>query len=381
MRGVIFVTHSWAAASEVFISRRIEILADAGLLRAVVLTHDAYQGQFRGLPVLGLLRPQTFAQRLRYRIQRRLGRVPSMSDQFEAILRRFDVDTIFVNYGISAIAIKPALEHATQRLIVHLSGFDTQADLRQHNLQPVHDPGYLQALQPILRRSSILITSEEGVRRMQDWDIDPTQVIVKPVGVEVPDAPPAHSGAQSVKILHLGRLVDCKAPDRTLHAFELACERGLQGELIIAGDGPLRVMCDLLHVRSPWKDRITLLGAVNREKAQALYHECDIFTQHSIVGELTGQIELLGVSPIEAMAHALPVVSCPVGGIRETIIDGETGILTPPADDMAQAEAFLRLARDPALRLQMGLAGWQRARDNYTIEAERAALLSILDAQ
>ncbi len=172
--------------------------------------------------------------------------------------------------------------------------------------------------------------------------------------------------------------MDCKSPDRTIQAFELACEQGLRGRLIIAGDGHLRVTCELLRVRSKWRDRIELLGAVSKEEGDRLRAEADIFTHHAIQGEISGQFESFGLAIVEAMAESLPVVTCPVGGIKETVVGGQTGILIEPGDVEAQAAALLKLARDPELRYQLGKAGWQRAKDNFSLELEKKNLLSIL---
>ena len=64
----------------------------------------------------------------------------------------------------------------------------------------------------------------------------------------------------------------------------------------------------------------------------------------------------------EAMAAGKPVVASGVGGIPEILVDGETGFLVPPGDPEAIARAIAGLARDAALRRQMGLAAQQRAR-------------------
>ena len=63
------------------------------------------------------------------------------------------------------------------------------------------------------------------------------------------------------------------------------------------------------------------------------------------------------MSVIEAMLCGLPVVATDIRGPREQVVDGETGLLVPPATVAPLAEALRRLAADPVLRLQMGQAG------------------------
>jgi alpha-maltose-1-phosphate synthase len=71
--------------------------------------------------------------------------------------------------------------------------------------------------------------------------------------------------------------------------------------------------------------------------------------------------EPLGIVNLEAMACGTAVVASKVGGIPEVVADGETGLLVPPDDPEALAEALNALARDPERANAMGEAGRQRA--------------------
>ncbi|WP_437672441.1 glycosyltransferase [Sorangium sp. So ce131] len=71
---------------------------------------------------------------------------------------------------------------------------------------------------------------------------------------------------------------------------------------------------------------------------------------------------------LEAMAEGLPVVATAVGGMAEQVDDGATGRLVPPGDAAAFAEALVELGGDPALRARMGEAGWERARERFSLE-------------
>ncbi len=75
-----------------------------------------------------------------------------------------------------------------------------------------------------------------------------------------------------------------------------------------------------------------------------------------------------GLSAIEAMAFGLPVVASRTGGLPEVVEDGVTGILVPPGDSKALAEAVVLLLHDPALRRRLGQAGRQRVLDEFTLD-------------
>lgn len=173
-------------------------------------------------------------------------------------------------------------------------------------------------------------------------------------------------------------MVDFKGPDLTIVAFEKACEKGLQGELIIAGDGPLMITCQLLKNRSKYAQRIKLLGSVNAETGVQLRKECDIFTAHNIQGRLTNQVETYGVSIIEAMGAGLPVVTGRSGGPEETVLHNKTGFLFNPGDIEQQAEYLLTLANDKKLRKKMGLMAVAHVNNKFSIEKENVNLIKIL---
>jgi glycosyltransferase involved in cell wall biosynthesis len=89
------------------------------------------------------------------------------------------------------------------------------------------------------------------------------------------------------------------------------------------------------------------------------YAACDVFVT-------TPWYEPFGITPVEAMACARPVIGANVGGIKSTVLDNETGYLVPPNDPEALADKLAILKRHPALAHQMGEAGLARARHAYT---------------
>ena len=85
----------------------------------------------------------------------------------------------------------------------------------------------------------------------------------------------------------------------------------------------------------------------------------DVYVQPSLE-------EPLGLSIIEAMAFGLPVVASRVDGIPEVVVPGHTGLLVPPADPGALADAIVALLNDPVGRQQFGQAGRQRVHEEFS---------------
>jgi glycosyltransferase involved in cell wall biosynthesis len=80
---------------------------------------------------------------------------------------------------------------------------------------------------------------------------------------------------------------------------------------------------------------------------------------------------------MEAMAMELPVISTTVSGIPELIEDMKTGLLIPPEDDMALANAIILLMKDKALREQLGTAGRRKVIEAFEINQNVEALMQI----
>lgn len=176
------------------------------------------------------------------------------------------------------------------------------------------------------------------------------------------------------RILTVGRLV----PKKGLHILLEACgrlkQRGHHFLLVIAGDGPERGRLTNLAERLGLSHQVLFLGQVTQEDLIPVYGEAHLFALPCVVDQ-NGDRDGLPNVILEAMAAGLPVVSTPISGIPEAIADGETGILVPPGDSEALAEALERLLEDPALRCRLGRAGQERVRHDFDIRSSPLAKL------
>ncbi|MEM0922882.1 MAG: glycosyltransferase family 4 protein [Pseudomonadota bacterium] len=86
-------------------------------------------------------------------------------------------------------------------------------------------------------------------------------------------------------------------------------------------------------------------------------------------------------SSLEAMAMGRPVITTDAPGCRETVVDGETGLMIPPRDMRALQAAMERLIAEPALRARMGAAGYERASALYDVHKVTEALIGHLELE
>ena len=107
------------------------------------------------------------------------------------------------------------------------------------------------------------------------------------------------------------------------------------------------------------EDQVNFSGRVSREELVRLYNRSQLVVSPSLY-------EGFGLPAAEAMACGVPVVATTAGAFPEVIEDGVTGLLVPPADPAALADAIARLMSDAALRRRMGEAGRARIEEHFT---------------
>jgi glycosyltransferase involved in cell wall biosynthesis len=128
---------------------------------------------------------------------------------------------------------------------------------------------------------------------------------------------------------------------------------------LIVGDGELREPLER-QIRDLGLERHVLLTGF-RSDVVGIVKSLDVFVMSSVT-------EGLGSAILEAMACRRPVVATRAGGIPEAVVDGTTGLLVPPQDDRALADAIVCLLKDPALRTRFGEAGRARVLERFSVD-------------
>jgi glycosyltransferase involved in cell wall biosynthesis len=130
----------------------------------------------------------------------------------------------------------------------------------------------------------------------------------------------------------------------------------------------LRALAAALGVR----DRVRFTGAVARDDLPAVLRSADVVT-------CTPWYEPRGLVPLEAMACGVAVVASAVGSMLDMVVHDITGLLVPPRQPRAVAEAVSRVLRDSFLRRSLGLAGRDRACARYSWDRVATDTLRIYD--
>jgi glycosyltransferase involved in cell wall biosynthesis len=258
--------------------------------------------------------------------------VPAMLESFVRAARKVDADLVHAHWLISGWAAR----RTGKPYVVQVWGTDVELAGRA--------PRFARG---ILRDARVVIAaSTDLAERARTLGAEDVRVI--PSGAELP----AEVGAEAepLEVLYAGRL----SPEKGILEL-LEAGRGLN--VVVAGDGPLRS-------RVPGAR-----GFVSHDELQRLYASAAVVACPS-------RREGFGVACLEAMAHGRPVVASDVGGLRDLVVDGETGLLVPPRDPVALRAALDRLLGDRELRRRLGAAARERARTQFSWEVVTDATLA-----
>ena len=251
----------------------------------------------------------------------------------------FDFYSNIVGVPAARIARTPAVI-ASQR---------DMGDLRSRDQQLIHSLA-LRLATHVLVNSDAIATRLTHTRAARH-----NRLGVVPNGVDLarfrPAAPRSHGG-EVTTVATLANLRPEKGLAQLIEAAAVVTRRAPRVRFLIWGDGPLRDDLER-RIRTLGLTGIVEMRGASREPEQAL-KQCQIFVLASL-SEASSNVVL------EAMATGLPVVGTRVGGTPGLVDDQRTGLLVPPDNVTALAEAILRLIEAPAIATEMGAQGRARA--------------------
>ena len=224
--------------------------------------------------------------------------------------------------------------------------------MRAHDLL---SPAYLQYYDRIIATTNVYARTSETLRRFHE------KVRVVPNGVDTARFTPHLSGTAvrekhglegKVVVLFVGALTQWhayKGVDDLIAAFKTASAQNPDLRLLVVGRGPLLPSLVRLVSALSLEGKVIFAGQLSSDLLSRYYAACDFAVLPS-----KDRSEGFGLVLLEAMASGKPVIGSTVGGITDVIRPGETGLLVDPDGSSSLADAIVKLARSPELRLQMG---------------------------
>ena len=234
----------------------------------------------------------------------------------------------------------------------------------------VRQKAFLWAYSPLLRwtlhHARVICASSAAYMQSSPWlSAVRERVHVVPLGIVDPfgtQKAPAHVPALPERyLLWVGRMRYYKGLESALQALALL---PADIHLVLVGDGPMAAQLRALAERLGIQARVVWLGSLDEATLAAVRAHATCFVFPSQL-----RAEAYGLALLEALAAGLPAVSCAIGTATSEINQhGVTGLVVPPDDPRALADAILRIWTDPALRARYAANARQRFLEHYTAD-------------
>jgi glycosyltransferase involved in cell wall biosynthesis len=216
-----------------------------------------------------------------------------------------------------------------------------------------------------------------------EFEIDPGLVSVLPNAIDTDgfsETTPSERKAARSKlrlpedlkiVLCSRRMVPKNGVPFAVEAMKFVKSTQPEAILVLAGDGPERGSVEQVIQNEHLENEVRLAGSVPHAQIADYYAASDIVLVPSIKSE--GVEEATSLSMLEGMSCAKPVIVTNVGGLKETVKDGETGLVVQQSSPEAIANAIDRLLKDPTLASRLGKAAREYVKKNhsYTTHAKR----------
>jgi phosphatidylinositol alpha-mannosyltransferase len=285
----------------------------------------------------------------------RVTLVPALARRVKEVLSHEQFDVLHIHEPLA-----PSLPLTALRLsrTVNVGTFHASAP---RNLSSTPHLAYTSA-RPILRhffnrldgRIAVSTAAQRFITRYfpGDYRLIPNGVDLRRFGVLAAPRPELMDGKRNV--LFVGRIERRKGLKFLLRAIPAIREHCPNTRFIIVGEGNMRLRYEEFVRQHRWPD-VLFTGYVPDDDKPGYYASCDLFCAPSTGGESQGVVLL------EAMAAGKPVVASAIDGYRSVLTNGSEGLLVPPRDSSALAEAVIQLLHDDVLCLTMGQHGRSRA--------------------
>lgn len=227
----------------------------------------------------------------------------------------------------------------------------------------------------VLRNVSMVTTPSAYLRDVivEAYRISPKRVVVNYNAAEEVETAPFPASPRAMQIVSTARLVSWKGIDGTIRAIARLVTRFPEIRFVVAGDGPEEARYKALAEELGVADRVEFLGRVSRAETWHL-RKC------SSVYVLNSTYEGLPHTALTSFAAKIPMVATDIPGTNEAVYQEVSGLLVPPGDDEALADAIARLLNDAALRDKVVEGGTRLLHEKFSWDAHLATLLGFFES-
>ncbi|MBS1525888.1 MAG: glycosyltransferase [Bacteroidetes bacterium] len=310
---------------------------------------------------------------LSYLIQKRIFRKKNIGVRNRALvnyLKKENIDVVFAEYGMVGAMVTKACKQAGVPLVIHFHG----ADVHHKPTVATYYDFYKEAFKYADR---LVAVSGDMVDELVRLGAPAEKIVKASCGVDTENFPLVDVLHSEKRFLAVGRFVEKKSPSSVIKAFKIVHEKFPDAHLTMAGGGPLFDETKALVSELRLDNSVELPGVLNSNEIKRLISRARSFVQHSVTAA-NGDKEGTPVTILEAGASGLAIVSTLHAGIKEAVINGETGFLVPEHDIEGMAHYMIEIAGDADLASRMGIKESEYIYKNYNIKDRINTLAAIL---
>ncbi len=229
------------------------------------------------------------------------------------------------------------------------------------------------------RVDAVTVVSEAMRRYCDEKDFAPGRIDVQSMGVDLDTTfTPGDSSSPREGLVFVGRLVEKKGVEYLIDAMAILAPQHPGLRLKIVGDGPLRGSLEARASELGVSDCIRFVGSVLNAEVPDYLRSAMIGVMPSVVAA-SGDQEGLGLVAVEAMGCGCAVVASDLPAVRDTVIDGQTGLMARPADAADLAAKISRLLEDDFLRERLAEDGRRHVVKNFNWSAVGSAYAGLFE--
>lgn len=281
------------------------------------------------------------------------------------ILNKGQIDIVHLNPSLTYRAIMRDCYFARKTykagipFVVFFHGGDTDYEKRLERTN-----GVKRLLASFGKAQRIFVLALQFKNKLVEWGFDESKIIVETTMIEdslMEDFEITKKlrkkGKDKIRILFLSYIVKTKGIYEAIDSFRILLNKDHNIELIIAGDG-LEIKKAKSYIESNNLENIEFKGYVTGKEKKQTYFDSDVYLFPSYT-------EGMPISVLEAMAFGLPVITRPVGGLKDFFEDGKMGFMTESLEPQVYADYLKELSDNVELRCNMSRYCHEYAMDRF----------------
>lgn len=301
-----------------------------------------------------------------------------LAPDFVQHLRKLNPVLIHAHFGPDGVMALPLAEDLGIPLAVTFHGYDATMQDEYAKTSFWSHRVYLRRRQILQQKARLFIAVSDYIKKnLLEQDFPPDKIVVHHIGVDTNTFQPDPSVQREPIVLFVGRLLEKKGCEYLIHAMAKVQATTPDVELVIIGDGPMKLHLEKLAAAS--LRRYRFLGSQPPQVVQSWMNRAFVLGAPSVTAT-TGESEGMPLVILEAQAMGLPVVSSIHSGIPDVVVHKETGFLARERDWNTLAEYILRLLADKTLWQQFSQKGQERVRTLFNLRRQTKALENLYDA-